>query len=422
EQQLRTLIGKQYHDIEIRLGKLLTEKQIRNILHEEYDSSLVEVEDLVNYLKRKNQDNHKRTQFIFNRLMKKIDQDYIESPKESIIIKSLRPFNITSSLQQKQSDIEFHQSTIELLEQLSNDVQQHKIIKQQDSSIDSRSSEIFDDKSTSSYDEYKTQQQLLPDKETTPKSTSSSYELISSPVHEIQSKKVFENIIRIVKPIADKEHIEEMTTVTNAIDKFQMKISRNDAPAVSTIFLNDFSSKVDKPSSRQTTSTWLSNLKKDTTLSYLPTIKPIDNKSINRELSSPEIRTADDLYLGWTLFKSIDRPDVGLKEEKPRMINVKHIAQTFVVGIPEEYADTKTKVIANKIYQGKPILPRLPKSRIIKEMTEFVSQLFHMPIISDATHFIVPSRTYNDIIESMNIYESEIIHIEDDELQVKELF
>ncbi|CAF4041339.1 unnamed protein product [Rotaria sp. Silwood2] len=354
--------------------------------------------------------------------MKKIDQDYIESPKESIIIKSLRPFNITSSLQQKQSDIEFHQSTIELLEQLSNDVQQHKIIKQQDSSIDSRSSEIFDDKSTSSYDEYKTQQQLLPDKETTPKSTSSSYELISSPVHEIQSKKVFENIIRIVKPIADKEHIEEMTTVTNAIDKFQMKISRNDAPAVSTIFLNDFSSKVDKPSSRQTTSTWLSNLKKDTTLSYLPTIKPIDNKSINRELSSPEIRTADDLYLGWTLFKSIDRPDVGLKEEKPRMINVKHIAQTFVVGIPEEYADTKTKVIANKIYQGKPILPRLPKSRIIKEMTEFVSQLFHMPIISDATHFIVPSRTYNDIIESMNIYESEIIHIEDDELQVKELF
>ncbi|CAF4672284.1 unnamed protein product, partial [Rotaria sp. Silwood2] len=227
EQQLRTLIGKQYHDIEIRLGKLLTEKQIRNILHEEYDSSLVEVEDLVNYLKRKNQDNHKRTQFIFNRLMKKIDQDYIESPKESIIIKSLRPFNITSSLQQKQSDIEFHQSTIELLEQLSNDVQQHKIIKQQDSSIDSRSSEIFDDKSTSSYDELKTQQQLLPDKETTPKSTSSSYELISSPVHEIQSKKVFENIIRFVKPIADKEHIEEMTTVTNAIDKFQMKISRN---------------------------------------------------------------------------------------------------------------------------------------------------------------------------------------------------
>ncbi|CAF4678565.1 unnamed protein product [Rotaria sp. Silwood2] len=144
------------------------------------------------------------------------------------------------------------------------------------------------------------------------------------------------------------------------------------APAVSTIFLNDFSSKVDKPSSRQTTSTWLSNLKKDTTLSYLPTIKPIDNKSINRELSSPEIRTADDLYLGWTLFKSIDRPDVGLKEEKPRMINVKHIAQTFVVGIPEEYADTKTKVIANKIYQGKPILPRLPKSRILKEMTECV--------------------------------------------------
>ncbi|CAF4245895.1 unnamed protein product [Rotaria sordida] len=153
---------------------------------------------------------------------------------------------------------------------------------------------------------------------------------------------------------------------------------------------------------------WLSNLYKNTTFSYLPTIKSIDNKSINRELSSSKIHTDDDLCLGWILFKSIDRPDLDLKEEKPRMINVKHIAETYVVGI------------ADKIYQGKPILPHSPKSQIIKEMTEFDSQLFHMPIISNATHFIVPSRTYNDIIESTNIYESEIIHIEDDELQYEE--
>ncbi|CAF3690242.1 unnamed protein product [Rotaria sordida] len=408
EQELRTLIGNQYHEIEIRLGKLLTEKQIRNILHGEYDYSLIEVEDLINYLKRKYQDNQKRTQNIFNQLIKKIDQDYIESPKESIIIKPLRQFNVTSSIQQQQSDLEFHQSTSELLEQLSNDVEKHKIIKRQDSLVDSHSSEIFDNKSISSYDELKYyQQQLLSDKEITPKSIFSSHELISSVVvvdDEIQPNKAFENITRIVESIADKEHIEEMTTVTNAIDKFQMKFSRN----------------VDKPSYHQTTATWLSNLYKDTTFSYPPTIEPIDNKLINRELSSPQIHTDDDLYLGWTLFKSIDRPDLGLKEEKPRMINVKHIAQTYVVGIPEEYADTKTKAIANKIYQEKSILPRSPKSRIIKEMTEFVSQLFHMPIINDATHFIVPSRTYNDIIESTNIYESEIIHIEDDELQMRD--
>jgi len=47
--------------------------------------------------------------------------------------------------------------------------------------------------------------------------------------------------------------------------------------------------------------------------------------------------------LGWTLFKDANRPDLGLKEEKPLMINVKHTAHTYVVGIPEEYADAKSK-------------------------------------------------------------------------------
>ncbi|CAF4805570.1 unnamed protein product [Rotaria sp. Silwood1] len=405
EQELRIYINNQYNDIEIRLGKLLTEKQIRNILHEEYDTSLIEVKDIINYLKGKSYDNYKRTQFIYNKLIKKIDQDYIESPKESLIIKTLRPYNVSSTVQQKQSDIEFHQSTIELLEQLSDDVRKHKIIQREDSLIGSPISEIFHHKSISSDDELKNEQQSLSYKEPISTSSSSSHELIISLVHEIQPNKAFENITRIVESIADKEHIEEMTTVTNAIDKFQVKILPN---------------VVDKPSDRQTVSTWLSSLNQDTTFSYLPTIKPIDNKLINREISSPQIHIDDDLYLGWTLFKSIDRPDLGLKEEKPRIINVKHLAQTFVVGIPEEYTDNKTKAIANKIYQGKSILPRLPKSRIIKEMTEFVSQLFHMPIINDATHFIVPSRTYNDIIESMDIYESEITHIEDNELQMRD--
>jgi hypothetical protein len=47
--------------------------------------------------------------------------------------------------------------------------------------------------------------------------------------------------------------------------------------------------------------------------------------------------------LGWTLFKDANRPDLGLNESKPLMINVKHTAHTYVVGIPEEYADAKSK-------------------------------------------------------------------------------
>jgi hypothetical protein len=75
----------------------------------------------------------------------------------------------------------------------------------------------------------------------------------------------------------------------------------------------------------------------------LPAIKSIDKKPTTREPSSTLPQADEDVYLGWTLFKAADRPDLGLKEEKPLMINVKHTAQTYVVGIPEEYADAKSK-------------------------------------------------------------------------------
>jgi hypothetical protein len=37
------------------------------------------------------------------------------------------------------------------------------------------------------------------------------------------------------------------------------------------------------------------------------------------------------------------------------------------------------------MYRGEPIAQRSPKSRLLKEMGEFVSQLFRIPIINDAT-------------------------------------
>jgi hypothetical protein len=183
-----------------------------------------------------------------------------------------------------------------------------------------------------------------------------------------------------------------MTTVTNAIDKFQEKHPKNDVVSI-----------VEKSTSNETASTWLANLNKDTIPPHLPAIKSIEDRPTSRVSHPIQLHTDETIHLGWTLFKSIDRPDLGLKEEKPRMINVKHIAQTYVVGIPEEYADAKSKskkntkfkscsihmifskAIANKIYQGGSILYRLSKSRIMKEMGEFVSQVFHIPLINDAT-------------------------------------
>jgi hypothetical protein len=212
EQELRTLVGDKYHEIEKRLGKSLTEKQLRNILHGKYDQSLIEVEDLLNHSRRKYEDNYKRTQTIATRLIEKLEQDYNKYKKESTVRKSLKSSSHRSSIQEKQSNVEFHQTTTELLEQLSNDVRKHAIVPQQDSLLDSYSSEILDHKSISSNDELKTEDQSLSNK---------------GSVSSTESIKAFENIKRIVEQIADKEHIEEMTTVTNAIEKLQEKHPKN---------------------------------------------------------------------------------------------------------------------------------------------------------------------------------------------------
>ncbi|CAF0769866.1 unnamed protein product [Adineta steineri] len=348
EQELKRLFSDQYNDINKRLNRSLTEQQLRNIIYGIYDGSLIEIEDLLKRLREQYEDNRKRTQYIISRLIKKLDENKFPMEKDLI-----QP----SSIQQEQSNIEFQETTTDLLEQLPTDIRQDH--------LKNREELLLDDNNRTS-------------------------------MHEIKPIKAFENITRLVEQIADKEHIEELTTVTNAIDKFQEKTVKNN----------------EKSPDVHTTLTWLSNLNKDTTTPYLPSIKSQPNAIHNQ--------TKEDVYLGWTLFKDAIHSDVGLTEEKPAMINVKHIAQTYVVGIPEEYADTKSKIIANKIYRGESIIPQLPKSRILKQISEFISQIFHMPIINDATHFIVPSRGYIDIIEPMNTYESEIIDIKENELEMRD--
>jgi hypothetical protein len=157
----------------------------------------------------------------------------------------------------------------------------------------------------------------------------------SSPIRQIDSIKAFENMTRIVEQIADKEHIEEMTTVTHAIDQFQEKLPKNDTTFIPSV--------VEKPLRHETTAAWLSNLNKETTSFRLPAIKSIEDRFTLHQSTPIQNHPDEDIYLGWTLFKSADRPELGLKEEKPQVINVKHIAQTYVVGIPEEYADEKSR-------------------------------------------------------------------------------
>ncbi|UJR22823.1 hypothetical protein I4U23_025853 [Adineta vaga] len=275
--------------------------------------------------------------------------------------------------------------TARLIEQLD----QHKLNV---TSIDSAVSRqvISAQKTGSNIDLSEEEHQLLMDK--------------NIPTDSNEPMKAFETPTRLVEHIADKERLENFSTIVNTIDNFQKKSPGKNI--------------AERSSSNQTTLAWLSNLTNDLASQQLPAIKSNDNKSKISQQHSLLPRTDDDLYLGWTLFKSASYPDLGLREEKPLMINVKHRAQTYVVGIPEEYADEKSKTMANKIYRGESIFDQLSTSQLVKRMREFVSQLFHIPIINDATHFIVPSRAYDDIIEPLNTYQSEIIDIENDDLQM----
>jgi hypothetical protein len=186
EGELRNLVGDEYQEIEKRLGKALTEKQLRNILHGD--------DDLLNGSKRKYEDNRTRTRKIVNRLIEKLDEDYREHEKESTIKKSLKSSSSRSSpIQEKQSNVEFHQTTNDLLEQLADDVRKHTIVTPRD--------------------HLETKEQAASDKEITHSG-------------QRESIKAFESITRMVEHIADEEHIEEMTTVNDAIDKFQEELPK----------------------------------------------------------------------------------------------------------------------------------------------------------------------------------------------------
>ena len=340
EQELRRFVGNQYDKIAISLGKSLTEKQIRNILYGKYDHSLVEVENLLQYLKRKYDDDYKRTQYVVNRLIDKLDQDHNEFQNRS---KSFKPSSPISPIQPKQSDTKFHRDTMNLFEQLSDEGRKHVIAKQQDNLLNSDSSEIFDSKGVFNTDELKVSpQQSIIRQEITRDFVASSHELSSSQMHEPKPIKAFEHITRTVKQITDEERIEEIPTMINTILEFQEKLPKRSV--VLSIILNFcFSSIVEKSFSQRMTPMWLSNLDNDTTISYLPIIKSAENETFSRVLNRTQIRPNEDIYLGWSLFKSIDHPDLGLREERPIIINVKHIAQTYVIGIPEEYTDLKSK-------------------------------------------------------------------------------
>lgn len=116
------------------------------------------------------------------------------------------------------------------------------------------------------------------------------------------------------------------------------------------------------------------------------------------------IRPKDDVLLGWTLFKGNDDQSTVLRLEKPRRIQVKHFAKMCVVGIPEEYADKKSKckrriktiklksfddfvfqVLAHRIYRGDILRPQISKFRRPRTLQEYISETFHLPLISDAT-------------------------------------
>lgn len=131
----------------------------------------------------------------------------------------------------------------------------------------------------------------------------------SSPRRSSRSEpiKAFEHLPRLVEHIAEREYIEDATIVTEAMDQRNLSFLTADK------------------------SNWVSDLRRTS----LPRLPPIQESAV--------MHPREDLYLGWTLFKGAERQELGLREVKPRMVQVKHRAKTFVVGIPEEYADARSR-------------------------------------------------------------------------------
>ena len=207
EGELRNLVGDEYHHIEQRLGKALTEKQLRNLIHDDDNQSLIGAEELFYFLKKEKEDDRKRTQKVIARLVEKLDEDYHEHEHEqqSKVKQIPKSPSRSPSIEEKRSEIDFHQSANDLLEQLSDDVRKHAVVTPEDQPSEERSP-TSDVGSVS-------------EKEITPTS------LPSSLIPERESIKAFENIPRMVEHIADREHIEEMITINDAIDKLQEDLS-----------------------------------------------------------------------------------------------------------------------------------------------------------------------------------------------------
>ena len=153
-----------------------------------------------------------------------------------------------------------------------------------------------------------------------------------------EPSKAFEPLPRVVERIAEKEALEAANILTEAIEQFREKSTTRE------IVTDDGK-----------TSRWFSELRKT-----LPDERPL------RTRETPAIPLQEDLYLGWTLFKGADRAELGLREEAPRMIQVKHRAQTFVVGIPEEYADARSRSKENEVERTRNVaLEILPRESIV---------------------------------------------------------
>ena len=202
EDELRNLVGDEFEAIERRLGKSLTEKQLRNILQDQDDQSLVGVEDLLQRIKEKYQDDQQRTRKILARLLDKLDEDYRESAKESTIRSSLKASSGIISSRETPSNVEFHQTTNEFLDQLSQDVLKHTVVTSQNPSLD---------------ENYRMSDEELKSEGKTPTSLSSSPSRQSEPI------KAFESVTRTVAHIADEEHIEDLSIIHDAINKFAEK-------------------------------------------------------------------------------------------------------------------------------------------------------------------------------------------------------
>ncbi|CAF0929272.1 unnamed protein product, partial [Didymodactylos carnosus] len=420
EQETRRLAGNKFDQLVKRLGRSLTVEQLRDCLRGNYDETLgaefeqdkqlkhalkqLKTDEVVE--KGKKEDSVERDQVVAKQQEKtddfkspkledlsKLEQfgllqdDQTKDRTEKIRLISSDDFQTEKKwtykrLSDTKGNIDFDQHTMNLLDQLT-DVIQNLSKKQQDDLQDIQDRlhrsliplELLGalNNDYSLIEEHENRKLTDDEKLAIRRLISPVLNKKKADGKSVVGEKSVEVIIpRVVSQISSREHVEPFISIKEAIGDTSSYLSgtsyRSDMKQITPVL-------IDHPSTAST---------------HQPTVL--------KKSAKDRTKRNENVHSGWSVLKAADIADRG---------------------VPERYATNKAKQYATLVYSGGDIPKKLLKMPALKEIKMYISELIRSQQESQATHLIIPSKPYFEKETVMyDEYENEIIEIyeEDDEI------